>query len=304
MIPRAVGIGLLALLAPGEPVAAADCRARPGAAEDEGIRAVVVTDGDADPAVASALRALGANTLVAMRYPNRETAAMSAEAGLRYVARVSTREVRQLDAEPARLAAVREISNLFGLQYIDLEVLEGYAVPETQRIAYETLKRLFPETLILYATRLDPIAWDPTYLDATFRPAFSDLVTPYYYPVASTPFGPHYMKDPWEERLRALLMPIAARLPPGKGVLPVLQAFAQEGFRVDASLVRRQWGVYEELFPENRNAAAFWWGGEEGPEGPLTGMSIVPQLQDGFRRLFGGGPRRPAPCGLPDRAAR
>jgi hypothetical protein len=298
VLRRALGIGLLAAFPPVAALQAQDCAPRPSS-QDGAISAVVVTAGAKDPGVAAAIRALGANTLVTQSFPDEAEAAAASAAGLRYVAPVTTGEILRLASEPALLASVRAIPGLFGLEYLDPSVPEGYASPSTQRWSYTTLKALFPSALVVFATRLEPIAWDPSYLDAYFRPEFSDLVAPYFYPVGTNFIGSQQQHELWEERLRSLLSPLAARLPPGKGVLPVLQAFEQDGFPVDARLVARQWSVYREIFPGNRNAAAFWWGGETVP--PLTGMSERPQLLEGFRRLFGGAPARPAPCALPER---
>ena len=194
---------------------------------------------------------------------------------------------------------MRAIPGIFGFQYFDEDVPEGYASPATQERAYTILKELFPAALVLYATRLDPIATDPTYLDLYFRPEYTDLVTPYFYPVGTTALGTQEEGDAWEARLRSLLTPVRARTPEGKDVLPVLQGFEQTGYPVGASFPLRQLGVYREFWPESRNVAAFWWGGPFA--GPLFGLSDRPVLRNAFRRLFGGAPVRPSPCVLPRR---
>ncbi|MFY9550202.1 MAG: hypothetical protein WAU32_03560 [Thermoanaerobaculia bacterium] len=299
LIHRALCVGLLAGLLPGIALRAQDCAPRLSTQDDAALRAVVLIAGAEDPEVAAAVRALGANTLVTQSFPDPAAAAAASGAGLRYMARVTTREVLRLASEPALLASVREIPNLFGLEYLDPSVLEGYVPASTQAWAYGTLKTLFPTALVVHATRLEPIAWDPAYLDSYFRPEFTDLVAPYFYPVGTNFLGAQRQEEPWEERLRSLLTPLVARVPEGKAVLPVLQAFERDGYPVDARLVARQWSVYRESFPENPNVAAFWWGG--GSPEPLTGMSQRPQMLEGFRRLFGGTPARPSPCSVPER---
>ncbi len=266
----------------------------PSADASDAVRAVVVVAGAEDPSVAAAIRGVGANTLAMQSFPTAAGAAAASQAGLRYIARVTSQEILRMWTDPALLAAVRALPGLAGFEYLDTSVPEGFSPPETQRFAYETLKSLFPDAIVLTATRLDPIAWQPGYLDAYFRPEFSDLVVPYFYPVGTTLLGTREQEDDWELDLRFLLSALAEHVPVGKGLLPVLQAFEQDGFPVDARLAARQWRVYREVFPKNANVAAFWWGG--GVSEPLTGMAEKPRLQDGFRRLFGAAPSRAAPC--------
>jgi hypothetical protein len=273
---------------------------RPLSIGDAALRAIVVVEGSEDPSVASAVRFAGANTFVTQSFPTAAAAAAASGAGLRYVARVTIGEILRLRTEANLLTSVRALPGLAGFEYLDTEVAEGFSLPATQRFAYDTLKRLFPSALVVTATRLDPIAWQPGYLDAYFRPEFSDMVIPYYYPVGTTLLGFRQQSDPWETDLRGLLRPLADRIPPGKEVLPVLQAFEQDGYPVDARLVARQWSVYREIFPGNPNVAAFWWGG--GAEKSLTGMSERPMLLAAFRRLFGAVPARGAPCVVPGRS--
>src|SRR5262245_51749301 len=130
------------------------------------LRAVVVSDGAEDPAVAEAVRRLGANTLVAATFPTIAGAAAASEAGLRYVARVTPGEIHQLLTDTRLREAVRALPNFWGFEYLDTDVPEGFSPPETQRFNYETLKSLFPSAFVVAATRLDPIAWFPGYLDA------------------------------------------------------------------------------------------------------------------------------------------
>ena len=273
---------------------------RPLSIGDAALRAIVVIEGSEDPSVAAAVRLVGANTFVTQSFPTAAAAAAASGAGLRYVARVTIGEILRLRTEASLLASVRALPGLAGFEYVDTEVTEGFSLPATQRFAYGTLKRLFPSALVVTATRLDPIAWQPDYLDAYFRPEFSDLVVPYFYPVGTTLLGFRQQSDAWEKDLRALLRPLAERMPPGKEVLPVLQGFEQDGYPVDARLVARQWSVYREIFPENPNLAGFWWGG--GAEESLTGMSRRPMLLAAFRRLFGAVPARGSPCVAPGRS--
>ena len=293
----------LCLLALGGPTAAGragteDCR--PLSIGDAALRAVVVVDGAEDPSVAAAIRLTGANTFVTQSFPTAGAAAAASGAGLRYVARLTIGEIQRLRTEPNLLTSVRALPGLAGFEYLDTDVVEGFSLPSTQRLAYDTLKRLFPSALVVTATRLDPIAWQPGYLDAYFRPEFSDIVIPYYYPVGTTLLGSRQEDDAWENDLRGLLRPLANRIPPGKELLPVLQGFEQDGYPLDAGFAARQWSVYREIFPENSNVAAFWWGG--GAEKSLTGMSARPMLLAAFRRLFGTAPSRRAPCVAPGRS--
>jgi hypothetical protein len=280
---------------------AGDCRSRrvdmfPDASA---IRAVVVVAGEEDPAVASGIAALNANTLATLNPPSPAAATRALSAGLRYLPRVSRRDVDRLLVDASYLASLRAIPGIFGFQYLDEDVPEGYASAATQARAYGILKALFPAALVLYATRLDPIATAPAYLDLYFRPEYTDLVTPYFYPVGTTVFGTQEESDAWETRLRSLLAPVRVRMPEGKGVLPVLQGFEQIGHPVGASFPLRQLEIYRELWPENPNVAAFWWGGPLAD--PLLGLVDRSLLRRGFQRIFGGAPARPAPCLLPPR---
>jgi hypothetical protein len=280
---------------------AGDCRSR-GAdifGGSSAMRAVVVLAGEEDPAVTSGIAALNANTVATLHPPNPAAALSALSAGLRYLPRLSTREVDRLQTDPSYLASVRAIPGLFGFQYLDEDVQEGYTSAATQARAYATLKALFPAAVVLYATRLDPVATDPTYLDLYFRPEYTDLVTPYFYPVGTTALGTQEQSDAWEARLASLLASVRARTPGGKDVLPVLQGFEQTGHPVGAGFPLRQLAVYRELWPESPNVAAFWWGGPIAE--PLLGLADRPVLRNAFQRIFGGAPARPAPCLLPPR---
>ncbi len=258
--------------------------------------------GEDDPAVLRSVAALGANLVVTQTAPRASTAAAASAAGLGYLPRLSIDDLDRLIRDGAYRASVRAMPAIVGFHYIDLDVTEGFALPSTQEFAYGTLKALFPDRLVLYATRLDPIATQPGYLTAHYRPEFTDLVTPYFYPVGTTPIGTFEDADPWNEELRALLAPLAAATPPGKPVLPVLQAFEQTGHPAGAGLPRRQLDVYAEFWPDDRNAAVFWWGGPI--DEPLAGIADLPSMARGVARLFGAAPGRPSPCALSPRGLR
>lgn len=267
--------------------------------ECTGIRAVVVIVGETDPGTLDGIRNLGANTVVTLAGPSAAAGAAAAAAGLHYVPFLSSGDVVRLLVDSDYAERLRAIPNLTGFHYADPSVLEGYTSPFVQQRCYAILKGVFPESLVLHPTRLDPVATDPTYLDDYFRPEYSDLVAPYFYPVGTTVLGVAEDGDPWEERLAGLLAPVAARMPAGKGVLPVLQAFEQIGYPVSGAIASRQIETYRRFWPANRNAAAFWWGG--GTDEPLAGLSEAPNVMAAFRDLFAAAPARPEPRAAPAR---
>ena len=181
-------------------------------------RVVVVIAGESDPAVATQVAALGANALATITPPRLETALAAESAGLAYLPRFSTREIDRLSGDAGRVESIRGMPAIAGFQYIDEDVEEGYASPETQARAYGILKALFPGRLVLYATRLDLVATDAGFLPGFYRPEFTDLVVPYFYPVGTTVLGVQEESDPWESRLRSLLEPLAAATPEGKPI--------------------------------------------------------------------------------------
>jgi hypothetical protein len=292
VIARPLGLGLSAALLAG--AALAQCAPQWAASDSSALRAVVLVGGESDPSVAQAIAELGANAVASLSPPDPDAGANLAAAGLRYVARIPFRDVARLPTDASAVERLRAIPALAGLEYFDDTVTEGYATPETQARAYGILKSLFPEVLVLYATRLDPVATDPSYLDGFFRPEFTDLLVPYFYPVGSTILGPQQESDAWEDRLRALLAPVAARTPALEGILPVLQAFEQTGYPVGGGLLRRQAEVYSELWPANHNAALFAW----------AGIDQSPVLQRASEAFFGEIPSPPHPCTLPPRPVR
>lgn len=248
------------------------------------LRVVVVTAGEEDPNVLAGVRALGADTVVTFARPSAVAAALAAANGLRYVPYLSVADVDRLLIDDDFLEEIRAIP-VAGIHYDSKEAVEGYTTAEDQRRAYEVLKALFPDAIVLHATRLDPVASDPTFLDEYFRPEYTDLVAPYFYPVGTTILGTYGAADAWEDRLSSLLAPVAARMPPGKGVLPVIQAFQQDGYPLGADFPTRQLDVYRRYWPDLADVAAFWWGDTD-DGGPLYGLSATPVLARAFTRLF------------------
>jgi hypothetical protein len=257
-------------------------------------RVIAVVAGAEDPATASALAAVGANVLATLSPPDPLTDAACASAGLRYLARIPASDVAALPFHPERVAEIRSMRSLVALQVIDLDALEGYETPQTMALAYGTLKALFPDLQVVHAIRLDPIGWDPGYLDAYYRPELCDVVAPYFYPVGTTYLGTFEDDDPWADVLRDLLAEVAARTPAGKPILPVLQAFQQSGHPVSRALIDRQLAVYREIWPEPAGVAAFWWGG--GLDEPLTGLAGRADLRTAVASVFGAAPSRARPC--------
>ena len=298
MIRRSAGLFLASVLFAA--ACAGQCAPPWIASDASALRAVVLFQGESDPAVARAIAALGANTVASLNPPDSAAGANLAAAGLRYVACIFVRDVERLPFDPAAIERLRAIPALAGLEYFDDRVTEGYASPDTQARAYGILKSLFPELLVLYATRLDTVATDPAYLDGFFRPEFTDLLVPYFYPVGNTTLGPQQQSDPWEDRLRAVLAPVAARTPTGKGIFPVLQAFEQAGYPVSGGLLRRQVEIYAELWPANSNAALFAWTAGDSSRG----MDESPVIRRAAAALFGMAPSPPVPCLLPTRLSR
>ncbi len=276
---------------------------RPGVRELSGLRVVVLERDYRDPEGWRAIAALGANVVVTLAAPDLETDRLAAAAGLAYLAFLTTDEIESLARDPARVAQVRAESSLAGFHFLDTGAVEGFTTPQAQQRAYETLKSLFPGKLVLYPTRLDPIAWESGFLDSYFRPEFTDLVTPYFYPVGTTILGHAWEEDAWGERLAGLLSALAPRIPAGKGVLPVLQGFEQIGYPVGARFVPGQMAVYRRFWPDLSNAAVFVWKFADPSAEPLIEMADKPLLQQGtcflFATLSGRLSRCRAPLQLP-----
>ena len=249
-----------------------------------GLRALVLERYNERLAEWEATRRAGANLVVTLGPPDARTDELAGAFGLKYLAFLSTDEIPLFARDPARISEALSERNLAGFYYYDTRVLEGFTTPEAQRDAYTTLKSIFPDKIVLYPTRLDPIAWSPDFLDRYFRPEFTDFVTPYFYPVGTTIIGEARENDPW--RLGELLAALAPRLPPGKEILPVLQGFEQIGYPVSSSFLLRQFAIYRGYWPDLENAAVYAWRfGLEGP-GPLVEIAGRPDLEEGVCRLF------------------
>jgi hypothetical protein len=247
-----------------------------------GLRVIDLESADQDPAAGSAIRDLGANAVTVSRPPSREADEIVTAAGLTYFALLTTDEIAILSRDASRIAEIRGERSLLGFYFWDAQVVEGFTTPEAQQQGYSTLKLLFPEKLVLYPTRLDPIAWNPDFLDRYFRPEFTDLVTPYFYPVGTTILGEAREEDAWRARLGGLLSTLASRIPPGKGLLPVLQGFEQQGYPVSTHFLADQFAVYRSFWPNLSNAIVFAW--KLSP--PLVGIAGRPDLQEGACNLF------------------
>ncbi|HEU5250321.1 MAG TPA: hypothetical protein VFW15_10085, partial [Thermoanaerobaculia bacterium] len=249
-----------------------------------GLRVLVLERNDQDPVEWEEIRKAGANVVATLRPPSRETDELAGAAGLTYLAFFTTDEIFTFAHDAAQIAEARSERNLAGFYFWDAQVVEGFTTPRAQEQAYSTLKLLFPDKLVLYPTRLDPIAWDPRFLDDYFRPQFTDLVTPYFYPVGTTIIGEAGEDDPW--RLDELLSALAERVPAGKDILPVLQGFEQVGYPVGTAFLQKQFAIYRHHWPTLRNVAVYAWrfGGEGA--GPLLEIAGRPDLEQGVCNLF------------------
>ena len=273
---------LLALLVIQPDLSATEKNSRPLVS---GLRVVVLETADRDASAWMAIATMGANVVATLKPPSAETDAMASAAGLDYLAFLTTAEIEGFAADPVRIAEARSERRLAGFYYWDSDAIEGFTIPAAQQRAYTTLKSLFPDKLVLYPTRLDPIVWKAGFLDDYFRPEFTDLVTPYFYPVGSTVLGPAQENDAWEDKLAGLLSEIARRVPEGKGVLPVLQGFQQDGYPVSARFPLRQMSVYRRFWPDLSNAAVDAWRFAQ-PQPPLVELADLPTLQRGVCVLF------------------
>jgi hypothetical protein len=278
---------LAALLAPG-PVLPFQIPRQPVAIPPSGLRVMVLERDDQDPVAWRAIRDLGANVVATLRPPSAETDGLASAAGLTYLAFLTTDEIHLLARDPSRIAEARAERALAGFYYWDGRVTEGFTTPEAQEQAYSTLKMLFPGKLVLYPTRLDPIAWNPDFLDRYFRAEFTDLVTPYFYPVGTTMLGEAHEEDAWSERLGGLLSALAPRIPAGKGLLPVLQGFEQQGYPIGPDFLSEQLAVYRRVSPNLSNAAVFAWKMATPDPAPLIEIAGRPDLQVGVCNLFAG----------------
>ncbi len=259
-----------------------------GSLDPESLRALVVFHREREQDAIAAARGLGANVVVTHSAPDEATAAAARAASVGYIAWLSTEEIDRAWEDPTASARSASMEGIGGVYYEDAEVLEGYTSVEDQSRAYRRLKELFPHALAIHPTRLDPMLFDAGYMDAIYRPEFTDVVTPYYYPVGTTFFGSFGQQDSWEGLLEPMLRELARRTPAGKPLLPVLQAFEQDGFPVDAQFLPAQFDVYRRVWPDNTSAAIFEWGNspDPTPESPLVGLAFRPALADGTRRLL------------------
>lgn len=265
---------------------------QPIAIPQSGLRVLVVERDNHDAAIWAAVRNVGANVVATLGPPNGRTDELASAAGLTYLAFLTTDEIGTFVRDPSRIGEARAQRALAGFYFWDSQVTEGFTTPEAQQQAYSTLKLLFPDKLVLYPTRLDPIAWSPDFLDRYFRPEFTDLVTPYFYPVGTTILGEAREGDAWQERLGGLLSALAARIPPDKGLLPVLQGFEQQGYAVSSHFLVVQFAVYRNLWPNLPNAAVYAWKMSSPDSAPLIEIAGRPDLEKGVCNLFRGLSRR------------
>lgn len=252
------------------------------------LRALVVFHREKEAEAIPAARGLGANAVVTHSAPDEATAAAARSAGVGYIAFLSTEEIDRAWEDPAARARYAAMKGVGGVYFEDPDVLEGYTSAEDQSRAYRRLKELFPGALAIHPTRLDPMLFDAGYLDAIYRPDFTDVVTPYYYPVGTTFFGSFGEDDAWDGLLEPMLRELARRTPAGKPLMPVLQGFEQEGFPVGSGFLPAQFEVYRRVWPDGESAAVFEWGDfpDPTPESPLVGLAFRPDLARGARRLF------------------
>lgn len=249
-----------------------------------GLRVMVFERDERDGPAWNAIRGLGANVVATLRPPSAEIDELARTAGMTYLAFLTTDDIASLSRDASRISEIQGERALAGFYYWDSHAIEGFTSAEVQRQAYSTLKLLFPDKLVLYPTRLDPIVWSPGYLDRYFRPEFTDLVTPYFYPVGTTILGETREEDAWRERLAGLLAALAPRIPPGKELLPLLQGFEQEGYAVSPHFVGDQLAVYRNTWPAVSDAAVFAWTIAE--VAPLVEIANRPDLQAGVCNLF------------------
>jgi hypothetical protein len=264
--------------------------------DPENIQAIVLERDEADAGRLTALRALGANTVITHSGPNALTAEAARRAGLFYIAFLTTRQIDQASRDPYFRPAIAGLESLVGFYYLDDGVaVEGYTSPDSQERAYRTLKAMFPEKLVLFATRLDLLSIDAGYRDSYFRPQYTDLVTSYFYPVGTASFGAVTQASPWAQQLEPLLAALAQKMPAGQGVLPVLQGFEPIGYSVNERFLPEQMEVYRRIWPSLRNAAVFAWEIEV-PQ-PLIELENLPEVQRGVCDLFANFASRPSRCG-------
>jgi hypothetical protein len=278
-----MAFALFAVLA-AAPIALSQVPRQPIVLAPSGLRVMVFEKNDRDAAAWNAIRDLGANVVAILGPPSAEIDALAKAAGMTYLAFLTTDEIALLSRDASRISEIRSERALAGFYYYDSQALEGFTTPEVQRQAYSTLKLLFPDKLVLNPTRLDPIAWSPDYLDRYFRPEFTDLVAPYFYPVGATILGEAREEDAWRDRLAGLLSALAPRVPEGRQVLPVLQGFEVDGYPVSSRFLGDQLGVYRGIWPDVSGAVVFAWTIAE--VAPFVEIADSPDLQAGACMLF------------------
>lgn len=264
---------------------------QPVALAPSGLRLMVLERDYEDEGAWKAIGDVGANAVATLRPPNAVDDERATAAGLTYLAFLTTDEIQSFARNTARVAEAREQRSLAGFYYWDAKVTEGFTGVEDQRQAYSTLKLLFPDKLVLYPTRLDLIVSIPDFLERYFRPEFTDLVTPYFYPVGTTVIGEARESDGW--RLEELLAALSVHLPLGKNLLPLLQGFEQTGYPVSSGFLARQLALYRKFWPDLTNAAVFAWKFSTAEPGPLVEIAGRPDLEEGACRLFTALSRRP-----------
>lgn len=277
-------LGLSALLLPASPIALSQVPRQPVVRAPAGLRVMVFEKEYRDAEAWRAIRNLGANVVATLRPPSAELDGLASAAGVTHLAFLTTDEISILARDASRISEIQSERALAGFYYWDSQALEGFTTPDVQRQAYSTLKLLFPDKLVLYPMRLDPIVWSPDYLDRYFRPEFTDLVAPYFYPVGTTILGEAREENAWRERLAGLLSTLAPRIPPGKEMLPVLQGFEQEGYPVSSRFLADQLAVYRKTWPDVSSAVVFAWTIAE--IAPLIGIADRVHLQAGACNLF------------------
>jgi hypothetical protein len=278
------GLATVGILLLAAPIARSQVARQPVVRAPAGLRVMVFERDVLNAAAWRAIRNLGANVVAIFGPPNAEIDALAGAAGVTYLAFLTADEIAILARAASRISEIRSERALAGFYYYDSQAPEGFTTPEVQRQAHSTLKLLFPDKIVLHPTRLDPIAWSPDFLDRYFRPEFTDLVAPYFYPVGPTILGEAREDGAWRERLAELLSALTPRVPAEKRVLPVLQGFEVEGYPVSSRFLADQLAVYRGHWPDVSGAVVFAWTIAE--VAPFVEIADSPELQAGACRLF------------------